>query len=81
MGIVPLYVWNHFLSADNRDGLVARPEQSVLPEVMEERKIQFRRLQDQDPYLLEKLVRLFRIFKAVYCPDKPKAHRISNADL
>ena len=48
MGIVPLYVWNHFLSADNRDGLVARPEQSVLPEVMEERKIQFRRLHDQD---------------------------------
>lgn len=72
MGIVPIYVWNHFLSADNRDGLVARPEQSVLPEVMEERKTQFRRLQDQDPYLLERLVRLFRIFKAVYCPTSPR---------
>ena len=72
MGIVPLYVWNHFRSADNRDGLVARPEQPVLPEVMEERKIQFRRLQEEDPYLLEKLVRLFRIFKAVYCPTSPR---------
>ena len=72
MGIVPLYVWNHFRSADNRDGLVARPEQPVLPEVMEERKIQFRRLQEEDSYLLEKLVRLFRIFKAVYCPSSPR---------
>ena len=72
MGIVPLYVWNHFLSADNRDGLVARSEQPVLPEVMEERKTQFRRLQQEDPYLLERLVRLFRIFKAVYCPSSSR---------
>jgi broad specificity phosphatase PhoE len=72
MGIVPLYVWNHFLSADNRDGLVARSEQPVLPEVMEERKIQFRRLQEEDPYLVERLVRLLRIFKAVYCPSSPR---------
>ena len=68
MGIVPVYVWNHLLSADNRDGLVARSEQPVLPEEMEKRKMQFRRLQEQDPYLLERLVRLVRIFKAVYCP-------------
>ncbi|MGE5819499.1 MAG: histidine phosphatase family protein [Deltaproteobacteria bacterium] len=72
MGIVPIYVWNHLHSADNRDGLVARPEQSVLPEVIEERRKQFRRLQDQDPYLLERLVRLFRIFKGVYCPPAPR---------
>lgn len=72
MGIVPIYVWEHFQSADNRDGLVARSEQPVLPEVLDERRIQFRRLQDQDPYLLEKLVRLFRIFKAVYCPSSPR---------
>jgi broad specificity phosphatase PhoE len=72
MGIVPLYVWNHLPSADNRAGLVARSEQPVLPEVLDERRIQFRRLQDQDAYLLERLVRLFRIFKAVYCPASPR---------
>lgn len=72
MGIVPIYVWEHFQSADNRDRLVARSEQPVLPEVLDERRFQFRRLQDQDPYLLEKLVRLFRIFKAVYCPSSPR---------
>jgi broad specificity phosphatase PhoE len=72
MGIVPIYVWNHFPSADNRDGLVARSEQPVLPELMEERRIQFQRLQDQDPYYMEKLLRLFRIFKGVYCPSTPR---------
>ncbi len=72
MGIVPVYVWNHLPSADNRDGLVARSEQPVLPEEMEKRKMQFQRLQKQDPYLLERLVRLFRIFKAVYCPSSPR---------
>ena len=69
MGIVPVYVWTHFQSADNRDGLVARSEQPVLPEVIEERTIQFRRLQDQDRYFMEKILRLFRIFKGVYCPS------------
>lgn len=72
MGIVPIYVWNHLPSADNRDDLVARPEQHVLPEVLEERKAQFLRLQKQDPYLFERLVRLFRLFKAVYCPTSPR---------
>ena len=72
MGVVPLYVWNHFQSADNRDGLVARSEQPVLPEVIEERRNQFRRLQDQDSYFLERILRLFRIFKGVYCPSTPR---------
>ena len=72
MGIVPIYVWNHFPSADNRDGLVARSEQPVLPEVIEERRIQFGRLQDQDGYFMEKILRLFRLFKAVYCPSTPR---------
>jgi broad specificity phosphatase PhoE len=72
MGIVPIYVWNHLPSADNRDGLVARSEQPVLPEVIAERRNQFRRLQDQDPYFLERIVRLFRIFKGVYCPSTPR---------
>ena len=72
MGIVPIYVWEHFRSADNRDGLVARPEQPVLPEVMEERRTQFQRLQDEDPYFMTKFLRLFRIFKGVYCPSTPR---------
>jgi broad specificity phosphatase PhoE len=72
MGIVPIYVWEHFQSADNRDGLVARSEQPVLPELIEERTIQFRRLQDQGPYFMDKFLRLFRIFKGVYCPSTPR---------
>jgi len=48
MGIVPVYVWNHFQSADNRDTLVARSE-----ELIEERRI--RRLQGQDSYFLERI--------------------------
>jgi len=79
MGIVPLYVWTHFKSADNRDGLVARSEQSVLPEVIEERRIQFRRLQDQDSYFMEKILRLFRIFKGIYCPSTPR--HLESAEL
>ena len=50
MGIVPVYVWNHFQSADNRDRLVARSE-----EVTEERRSQLRRLQDQDSYFPERI--------------------------
>jgi broad specificity phosphatase PhoE len=72
MGIVPIYVWEHFQSADNRDGLVARSEQPVLPELIEERKMQFRRLQDLDFYFMEKFWRLFRIFKGVFCPSSPR---------
>ena len=79
MGTVPLYVWNHLPSADNRDNLVARSEQPVLPEIMRERKVQFQRLEKEDPYLLERLVRLFRIFKAVYCPSSPR--HIESASL
>ena len=79
MGIVPLYVWGHFHSADNRDHLVARSEQPVLPEVIEERRNQLRRLRDQDPYFLERIFRLFRIFKTVYCPSTPR--HIESAEL
>jgi broad specificity phosphatase PhoE len=72
MGIVPLCVWGHFRSADNRDGLVARSEQPVLPEVIDESRIQFQRLQEQNPYFMDRIVRLFRIFKGVYCPSTPR---------
>ena len=50
MKIAPVYVWNHFQSADNRDGLIARSE-----EVIEERRSQLQRLQDQDSYFLERI--------------------------
>ena len=79
MGIVPIYVWNHLPSSDNKDGLVARSEQPVLPEVIEERRIQFRRLQDHDAYFLERILRLCRIFKGVYCPSS--ARHIESANL
>ena len=55
MGIDPIYVWNHLPSADNRDGLVARSEQPVLPEGIKERRKQLRRLQDQDSYHPERI--------------------------
>jgi broad specificity phosphatase PhoE len=44
----------------------------VLPEVIEERRTQFLRLQDHDPYFMVRILRLFRIFKAVYCPSTPR---------
>ena len=37
------------------DGLVARSKQPVVPEVVKERLAQLRRLQDQDPYFLERI--------------------------
>ncbi len=39
----------------NRGGLVARSEQPILPEIIEGRRTSFRRLQDQDPYLVERI--------------------------
>jgi thymidylate kinase len=55
MRIVPVYVPTHFQSEDNRDGLVARSDQPVLPEVIEERRTRFRRPQDQDSQFLERI--------------------------
>jgi broad specificity phosphatase PhoE len=72
MGVVPIYVWGHFQSADNRDGLVGRPEQPVLPEVFEKRKQEFRLLRDQQSYFTERIFRVFRIFESAYCPSTPR---------
>jgi thymidylate kinase len=55
MRIVPVHVWNHLPSADNRDGLFVRSKNPVLAKVMEERRSQFRRLQDQDWYFLDRI--------------------------
>lgn len=60
MGIVPLCVWGHFQSADNRARLVVRSEQPVLPEVIEERRNQLQRLQDQD-YFPERIALRSRV--------------------
>jgi len=54
MRIVPVHVWNHLPSADNRDGLVVRAKNPVLAKVMEERRIQLRRQLDQERYLLDR---------------------------
>ena len=56
MRIVPVHVWNHLPSADNTEGLVVRSKNPVLAKVMEERRNRFRRLQDQDSYLLDRIV-------------------------
>src|SRR6266508_310326 len=55
MDIVPVNEWNHLPSTSNTDGLVARSEQPVLPNGIEERRNQLRRLQDHDFSLLEKI--------------------------
>ena len=55
MRILPVNVRNHLPSANNNDGLVARSEQPVLPEVIEKRRIQLRLLQDQDSYFPERI--------------------------
>jgi len=55
MEIAPVSVQNHLPSANNNDGLVARSEQPVLPEGIEERRTQLRRRQDHDFSLLEKI--------------------------
>ena len=55
MRIVPVHLWNHLPSTDNKDGLVVRSKNPVLAKVMEERRRQFRRPQDQDSYLLDKI--------------------------
>jgi len=48
MGVVHLYVWNHLPSAANRHGLVARTEQPMLSEFIEERRTRFLQLQIKD---------------------------------
>jgi thymidylate kinase len=55
MRIVPVHVWNHLPSADNRDGLVVRSKNPVLAKVMEERRRRFRRPQDQESRFLERI--------------------------
>jgi thymidylate kinase len=55
MKIDPIYVWNSLPSADNRDGMVVRSKNPVLAKVMEERRNQLRRPQDQESHLLDRI--------------------------
>jgi hypothetical protein len=74
MKIVPVYVWNHLPSADNRDGVVARSEQPVLPEVIEERRTRFRQLQDQDPQFEARHAHCFQLFRHGRVETRPDRH-------
>jgi thymidylate kinase len=55
MRIVSGKVWHHLPSIKNTDGLVTRSEQLVLPEAIEKRRNQPRRLQGQDSQFLERI--------------------------
>ena len=55
MGTVTDKAWYHLPNTTNPDGLVARSEQSMLHEGNAARRIQLRRVQDQDSYSLEKI--------------------------
>lgn len=61
MEIVPVYLRTRFQNVDERDGLVARSEQPVLPEVIKERRIQLRWLQDQTSYFVERVLSKSRV--------------------
>jgi thymidylate kinase len=49
-------VWNHLPSAGNGDGLVVRSKNPVLAKVMEERQNHFRRPQDRESRLLDRIL-------------------------
>ena len=55
MGIVPVSVFNQPPSGDNENGLVSQSQNPVLARVMEERRHHFRRPQDQDPSVQERI--------------------------
>ena len=62
MGIVPVSVLNQpQISVDNKNGLVSRAENPLLEKVMEERRRHFRRPEDQDPSLLERIALQSRV--------------------
>jgi thymidylate kinase len=54
MRIVPVYVWDKMPIADKKDRLVSRSEEPVLRQVIEQRGIKLRRLQEKDSLLLKR---------------------------
>jgi thymidylate kinase len=61
MGVVPVSVFDQPPSADNKNGLVSQSENPVLARVMEERRRHFRRPQDQDPFVQERIALASRV--------------------
>ena len=61
MGNVPLSVFNQPPSGDNETGLVSQSQNPVLARVMEERRHHFRRPQDQDPSVQERIASESRV--------------------
>ncbi len=61
MGNIPFYSWNNIKNTDSTDGLTVRSDNPVLRKVMEARRTQFRHLQDQDSYWLERIVTRSRV--------------------
>ena len=55
MRIDPIYVWNQHPSENEREGLVVRSKNPVLAKVMEERRRRFRRPQNQESRLLDRI--------------------------
>ena len=54
MRIVPVYVWDKMPIADKKDRLVSVSEEPVLRQVIEQRGIKLRRLQEKDSLLLKR---------------------------
>jgi thymidylate kinase len=59
--IIPVSLWNHLPSTDNRDGLGARSDEPLLSELTEEYRIRFRQLQAQFCSFLERVVSHSRV--------------------
>jgi hypothetical protein len=56
MKIVPVYLWDRLPIIDKKDKLVSRSEEPVLQKVIEQRGIKLRRPQEEDSYLLERIL-------------------------
>src|SRR5262245_25709337 len=56
MRIVPVYVWDKLPIADKKDVLVNAPKEPVLRKVIEQRGIKLRRPQEENSYLLERIL-------------------------
>ena len=56
MGNVPFYVFNHYPRAEKKNGLNVQSKHPVLAKVLEERRGRFGRPQEQEAYLLDRIV-------------------------
>jgi thymidylate kinase len=56
MKIVPVYIWDKRPNTDKKERLVSRTDEPVLRKVIEQRGIKLRRPQDQDSYLLGRIL-------------------------